>query len=375
MRTKQRIANLLLALVIAFATIPTSTLAVGTSNAAVTKPSFEIAFSVPAFEDTLVFSEKPVRVQWGIDDGPYRIAFVFPLGTKVSLVDETDRLIEIFTASESYLGDITDSWEFGDCRTESTLELTLDEELGFDPNGVRLCDTGLERGLLPVMVDGVTESTIDPGDSIIYAWELDPTVPVPPDVEITFDRYLEPSSWSQSDSDMIVNIANDITAKLTDDRAKARAIHRWVAKSVWYDHDGDSGAQDAVSIAAHRYGICEGYASLTVALLRAVGIPADTVSGNNEAANTGHIWVKAYVDGRWINMDPTWDSNNHYRNGSFSDQHEPGTKWFDPPSDRFNRDYTPDTDELYQLILDEGLAATEIWPDGSTEQPNDGIAA
>lgn len=384
MRTKQRITSLLLALVIAFTTIPTSALAVGTSNAAVTKPSFEIAFSVPAFEDTLVFSEKPVRAQWGIGDGPYRIAFVFPIGTKTSLIDNTGQMVEIFAFSESYLGDNIESWEFGDCRTESALEFVLTRDLGFDPNGIRLCDIGMERGLLPVMINDVTEKAIDPGDTIIYTWELDPSVPAPANFKAASDRYLMPSHHIQSNDPDIIALAERITEGLTDDLARARAINRWVAKNIWYDNDSlavindpDDRSfrdQNAKFVLDNKLAVCEGYSNLTVALLRAVDIPADTVSGNNNDP-VGHIWLRAYVNDRWINMDPTWDSNNEYRNGKFGQQREPSIRWFDVPDDRFNRSHVADTNDLYRLILDEGLAATEIWSNESTEQPNDGIAA
>jgi transglutaminase/protease-like cytokinesis protein 3 len=34
-----------------------------------------------------------------------------------------------------------------------------------------------------------------------------------------------------------------------------------------------------------------------------------------------HVWNEAYVDGRWVIVDTTWDSANKYENGNFYDGH------------------------------------------------------
>jgi transglutaminase-like putative cysteine protease len=72
-----------------------------------------------------------------------------------------------------------------------------------------------------------------------------------------------------------------------------------------------SGAQDAWD---QRAGVCQDFAHLTAALLRAVGLPARYVSGylhpHSEAprdrpiAGESHAWVE-YWAGEWIGQDPT----------------------------------------------------------------------
>lgn len=68
-------------------------------------------------------------------------------------------------------------------------------------------------------------------------------------------------------------------------------------------------------------GICQDYASLTVALLQSVGIPAQLVGGYaNDAwsappskdtnAGDAHAWVQAWNGTQWVVMDPTWNDDS-----------------------------------------------------------------
>jgi hypothetical protein len=63
-------------------------------------------------------------------------------------------------------------------------------------------------------------------------------------------------------------------------------------------------------------------------MLHSVGIPAVFVEGyalgvgnsvvgweGADTLSSNHAWVEAFVDGRWVVMDPTWDSNNTLING------------------------------------------------------------
>jgi len=75
--------------------------------------------------------------------------------------------------------------------------------------------------------------------------------------------------------------------------------------------------------------VCQGYAELTNVLIRMAGIPCRVVSGyaiwvdsqSWETVNhvgSNHAWNEAFVDGRWVIIDTTWDSGNKYENGKFN---------------------------------------------------------
>lgn len=128
-------------------------------------------------------------------------------------------------------------------------------------------------------------------------------------------------------------VTSSVISGISDDYAKAEAIHRWVADNVYYDKDYALNTKTSTSITpvevlTSRVSVCEGYANLAVAMLNSAGIPAVTVKGYSLGVDeptsweqikgtlkANHMWVEAYVDDRWIIMDPTWDSKNMYDKG------------------------------------------------------------
>ncbi|AKN33760.1 transglutaminase [Clostridium carboxidivorans P7] len=136
-----------------------------------------------------------------------------------------------------------------------------------------------------------------------------------------------------------VTQANLITAGITDDYAKVKAIHDWVANNMYYDYsDRTTVFADKVAASAKLYpggplkrGNCEVYAGVTTELMRAAGFPSKTVSGNIRGNDNGHAWNETYVDGRWVFVDTTFDSNNVVVDGKFSKQMKCRQTYFDIP--------------------------------------------
>ena len=140
-----------------------------------------------------------------------------------------------------------------------------------------------------------------------------------------------------------MELVASITEGLTDDYEKAKAIHIWVAENLWYDYDWyyDDTLElfyAPSEILVEKRTVCSGYANLAGSLLRAAGIPAVVVDGFSEGE--GHAWNEAYVNGRWILMDPTWDSYNFYEEGEFSRQYPAGDDYFDISMAALSRDHT-----------------------------------
>jgi len=109
--------------------------------------------------------------------------------------------------------------------------------------------------------------------------------------------------WYQHES--IQDKADTITAGLTNEMDKARAIHLWVASNIEYDI---MASPISYRVLETRRADCNGYARLTIALLQAADIPARSRSGFVIGqGNSGHVWYEAFVDGRWIMGCTTWD--------------------------------------------------------------------
>ena len=183
------------------------------------------------------------------------------------------------------------------------------------------------------------------------------------------DYCLQPSAKFESEDRSIVALSKEITAGISSNYEKAKAIHDWVCNNISYDYDflnatkryrGDllTAAPDDLKAASLDYTeiayrtsaigtleigrtICSGYASLSVALLRAAGIPAKYVTGMASGSETvNHAWTEAYVDKRWIIMDTTWDSGNKWEGGKVTAS--PGLirhQYFDPSLEAFSKDH------------------------------------
>lgn len=85
-----------------------------------------------------------------------------------------------------------------------------------------------------------------------------------------------------------------------------REICTYVADNISYDYDkAQQLAQSSGYVPnpdatlAQGTGICFDYASLTAAMMRSVGLPAQVVTGYVSPDNLYHAWTMVYVDGTW----------------------------------------------------------------------------
>jgi transglutaminase-like putative cysteine protease len=134
----------------------------------------------------------------------------------------------------------------------------------------------------------------------------------------TDKRFLYPSYVVQSDDFRITNLASELTFGLTDTADKVKAIHDYLVSNTVYDayslDDSTRKKQDAITVLGKRYyidpqyddghylAVCEGYANVSAALLRAAGIETKYVSSDAMS----HGWNNVYVNG-WKFYDATWD--------------------------------------------------------------------
>ncbi len=160
----------------------------------------------------------------------------------------------------------------------------------------------------------------------------------------------------ESDEDEIIQLAAIITANAESDYEKLYAIHDWVCNNIRYDRDKLNSSTtvpySATKVLKNRSAVCLGFSTLTASLCRSVGIPCNVVSGyalgigedtqwsevtvNTEEQN--HAWNEAYVDGRWVILDTTWDCMNKIENGEEING-EPSHMYFDANIDFFSANH------------------------------------
>lgn len=72
---------------------------------------------------------------------------------------------------------------------------------------------------------------------------------------------------------------------------------------------------------------------------------------------SNHAWNESYINGRWVIFDSTWDSDNKYENGKFSEGTGcTGYGYFDPTIERFsNTHFIMDKEEAFLNEMTERL--------------------
>lgn len=136
--------------------------------------------------------------------------------------------------------------------------------------------------------------------------------------------WLSPEKYIESDAPGIVALAQSLKGSETNPYVLAHRAYTWVNQNLTYDDSGNSPYDDqgALSALQHRTGVCLDYASLQVALLRAMGVPSRLVDGvrpPDPIPSAGvdvtpylHSWTQVYMAPYgWVDIDPTFtDTEN-----------------------------------------------------------------
>ena len=159
-------------------------------------------------------------------------------------------------------------------------------------------------------------------------------------------NYTQSSPYLESNNSLLISLSNNITAGITDPQLKVKAIFDFVKDYLEYKLC--SRAYGALEAYISGYGDCSEYTSLTVALLRAQGIPARKALGlviidPDSKENVplyhpkkmqsisyetlpGHAWIQYFLPNiGWITADPTWASGSSYNTsgyGNFFDEQD-----------------------------------------------------
>ncbi|MFC7374451.1 transglutaminase family protein [Brachybacterium sp. GCM10030267] len=141
---------------------------------------------------------------------------------------------------------------------------------------------------------------------IVYAARgiIPAPVPHPGDVDAETAEHLRPSRYCEVDE--FTGIAREIVGGRTGIEA-ADAVVDWVGDQLDYVPGSSTVTDSARTTYDSRQGVCRDYAHLTVALLRASGIPARCASAYAPGLSPMdfHLVVEALVEGTWLVLDST----------------------------------------------------------------------
>jgi transglutaminase-like putative cysteine protease len=128
-----------------------------------------------------------------------------------------------------------------------------------------------------------------------------------------FYEYLEPTTATRADSDL-TEVARSLAAQAASPAEAADLVLGWVREHLAYVKGSTSVSTSAVEAWRAGGGVCQDFVHLSLALLRAMGIPCRYISGyfysrgDAVVAETirgeSHAWVEMWM-GEWRPMDPT----------------------------------------------------------------------
>lgn len=167
--------------------------------------------------------------------------------------------------------------------------------------------------------------------------------------------FVNPADCISDVSKEIKNLSDSIVGDTSDEYDKLFKIYRWITENIYYDRDYYYGRTTETAIKpdeviAERKTVCQGFAETLKALINAQNIPAIITStyalgastdGNPlnpsfaSAEESNHAHVEAYVGGRWMTLDVTWDTNNKYENGKMMKNPSYGYSYFDVSPEMF----------------------------------------
>lgn len=135
-----------------------------------------------------------------------------------------------------------------------------------------------------------------------------------------YKKYTSAECNIESDNIAIISKAKELTMNEVNPYNKAKIIYEFVNTNLIYDtSEGNKGAINAITT---RKGVCEEFATLFVAMCRAVGIPSRVVYGNwvplenistvdSDIKEKGHVWAEFYLpEYGWIVVEPTKQIND-----------------------------------------------------------------
>lgn len=113
----------------------------------------------------------------------------------------------------------------------------------------------------------------------------------------------------------IVNDAVDLCRQQTNGSEYDMALwlHDWTLDQLEYDHSLNWCSAES-GLTRHQ-GICESYQRIYSKLLDAAGIANGRITGN------GHTWNAVKIDGKWCQMDLTWDDTSDNWYGDLDQRH------------------------------------------------------
>lgn len=115
------------------------------------------------------------------------------------------------------------------------------------------------------------------------------------------------------DSTAVIEKAEALTKGLKSDEDKAKAVYDYIINNVKYDLKKQKSIASGYlpnieEIMNSGSGICYDFAAIYAGMLRSVGISTKLIMGTSKNVKGYHAWNEVLVNGKWVIVDTSYDS-------------------------------------------------------------------
>jgi len=197
-----------------------------------------------------------------------------------------------------------------DLRGVTNMVFSMSAALGANLSSekIRFCLDGVDQDfseLTDVHGGRLHQFVTDKGHMVVdYFAEVDGRAAPAPTSEVDLVTYLRPSRYCQSDS--LFPTARSEFRGLSGHNL-VRAVTEWVWTRIAYVSGSSLPTDGATRTLLNRQGVCRDFAHVTIAMLRAMDMPARMVAvyAPGLSPMDFHAVVEAWVDGQWWVVDAT----------------------------------------------------------------------
>jgi transglutaminase-like putative cysteine protease len=110
------------------------------------------------------------------------------------------------------------------------------------------------------------------------------------------------------ESDLLGPFAREQFGKLPPGLARVQHVVDWVRRTLRYQPGSTNSSSTAQDVLKQGAGVCRDFAHVSIALCRALNVPARLVSGYvwfDEPPQDFHAVFEAWLGGQWVMFDPT----------------------------------------------------------------------
>ncbi|EHJ02125.1 Ig domain protein group 2 domain protein [Clostridium sp. DL-VIII] len=117
--------------------------------------------------------------------------------------------------------------------------------------------------------------------------------------------YLTTYEQEQEVNSKVKNVLDSLNVYNSDEYTKIKAVHDYIVQNIKYDYSLQN--YSAYNAIVENNVVCQGFASLTYKILKELGIGVRYITGMGGGG--AHGWNIARINGKWYNIDNTWDEN------------------------------------------------------------------